>query len=90
MSVDTASQNYESINVDFDLTQDSVNTESIEESDSNSEEGIQFLDLGECEIIDELDLGELEQTPHAMDKRRTNIRRVYVGRRDRISGHRQM
>ena len=64
----TASQNYKSINVDLDLTQDSVDTESIEESNSNSnsEEGIQFLDPGECDIIDELDLQELEQIPHTI------------------------
>ena len=54
--------------MDLDLTQDSVDTESIEGSDSDSEEGIQSLDLGECEIIDELDLWELEQIPHAMVK----------------------
>ena len=49
--------------MDLDLTQDSVDIESIEESNNNSdsEEGIQFLDLVECEIIDELDLQELEK-----------------------------
>ena len=34
-----SSQNYESVNVDLDLTQDSVDTESIEESNSNSNSG---------------------------------------------------
>ena len=65
-----SSQNYESINADLDLSQDSVGIEFLEESnsDSDSEEGIQFLDLGECEIIDEIDFRELEQIPHAMVK----------------------
>ena len=73
---DISSQNYvnpvdyESINADIDLTQESVDTEYIEESNSNSnsdsEEEIQFLDLDECKIIEELDLWELEQTSHIM------------------------
>ena len=61
------SQNYESINVDLDLTQESVDTEYIEEnSNSDNEEELQFLDLGDCEIIDELHLQELEQIPHTI------------------------
>ena len=64
------SQNYESINADLDLTQESVDTKYIEESNSDSdrEEEIQILDLSKCEIIDEIDLRELEQIPHAMVK----------------------
>ena len=59
----TTSQSYQSINVDLELTQDSVDTEF-----SDSEEEIQTLDLGECEIMDEIDLRKLEQIPHAMVK----------------------
>ena len=89
MSSNTGSQNYinpvdyESINADLDLTQESVDTKFLKE--------IQFLDLGECEIIDELDLWELgTNTKHNCNTyRRASIRSVYV-RRDRISGHRQM
>ena len=66
----TASQNYESINVDTELTHESVDNEYIEESNSNSdsEKEIQILDLDECEIIDEIDFRGLEQIPHAMEK----------------------
>ena len=66
----TSSQNYESINADLALTQESIDIEIIEasNSDSDSEEGIQILDLGECQIIDELDFRELEQIPHIMLK----------------------
>ena len=39
----TASLNYESINVNLDLTQGSVDSEFIEQTNSDSEEGIQFF-----------------------------------------------
>ena len=97
-----SSQNYESINADLDLTQESVDTEYIEESNSNSnrEEEIQFLDLGECEIIGWIRFAGTRTTTthnislengkhtHCNTYRKASSRRVYVRRGNKFSGYR--
>ena len=92
--------NYAPINVDTDLTQDSVDTEFVEGKVDNyytettitcdSEEVVQIQSIM-VDSHDILDLWEPEQIPHThKTHRRTNTRRVYVRRRDRIPRFSQM
>ena len=98
--------NYVPINVNSGLTQDSVDTVFVEGKVDNyhtettitcdSEEEVQVQNIEEGNIMvdshDELDLWEPRTNTTCTYKtcRRTNTRRVYVRRRVRISGYRQM